>query len=63
MSEETESRVPELEAPLLEQAPKESIIEEALEEGEGELEEAELPVETPEVCVTIEETPACEELE
>lgn len=63
VSEETESRVPELEAPLLEQAPKESIIEEALEEGEGELEEAELSVETPEVCVTIEETPACEELE
>jgi exosome complex component RRP41 len=63
VSEETESRVPELEAPLFEQAPKESTVEEALEEGDGELEKDELSVEAPEACATIEETPECEELE
>jgi len=62
VSEETESGAAELEEPLLEQAPKESTIEEVHEEGEGDL-EAELSIETAEACVTTEETPECKELE
>jgi exosome complex component RRP41 len=63
VSEETESRVAELEAPLLEHAPQELTVEETIEEADEELEEEQPSEEATKACIAAEETPEYEDLE
>lgn len=63
VSEEIESKVDELEAPLLEPASEVSTVEEAPEEAEAELEEAQPSEEIAETGTAAEETPESEDLE
>jgi exosome complex component RRP41 len=63
VSEETESRVSELEAPLLEPSPDESTAGEAPEDTDSELEEAQPFEEVSKAGISAEETPESDNLE